>query len=107
MSAPYPWQVAPDCGDTDAQAIYDARGGKLALVFVRPVPPGSGSDAASIRASNMAYALEQARLMAAAPDLAEALELAEATLQRLAPDGSRATQGTRDVIAAALAKVRP
>ncbi len=34
--------------------------------------------------------------------LKEALSVAEATIQRLAPDGSRATQGTRDVIAAAL-----
>jgi len=36
--------------------------------------------------------------------LVEALELAEATLQRLAPNGARATQGTRDVIRAALAE---
>jgi len=37
-------------------------------------------------------------------DLLEALELAEATIQRLAPDGSRATQGTLDVIRAAIKK---
>lgn len=34
--------------------------------------------------------------------LRDALELAEATIQRLAPNGSRATQGTRDVISATL-----
>lgn len=43
-----------------------------------------------------------AALIESAPDLLSALELAEATIQRLAPDGSRATQGTRDVISAAL-----
>lgn len=42
-----------------------------------------------------------ARAIAAVPALLEALELAETTLQRIAPDGSRATQGTRDVITAA------
>lgn len=36
--------------------------------------------------------------------LLDALRIAEATLERLAPGGSRATQGTRDVIRAALAK---
>ena len=45
-----------------------------------------------------------AQALAAVPDLLEALELAEATIQRLAPDGSRATQGTRDVIRAAYLK---
>jgi hypothetical protein len=43
-----------------------------------------------------------ARAIASVPALLEALELAETTIQRLAPNGSRATQGTRDVIAAAL-----
>lgn len=45
-----------------------------------------------------------ARLIASAPELLEALQLAEATLQRLAPDGSRATCGTRDVIHATILK---
>lgn len=45
-----------------------------------------------------------ARLAAAAPVMLEALELAEATLERLAPGGSRATAGTRDVLRAAIAK---
>lgn len=40
----------------------------------------------------------------AAPELLEALKLAEATLERLAPAGFKATQGTRDVISAAIAK---
>ncbi len=47
-----------------------------------------------------------ARLIAAAPELLAALELAEATLQRLAPNGSRATQGTRDVARAAIEKAK-
>ncbi len=47
-----------------------------------------------------------ARLIAAAPELLAALEIAEATLNRLAPDGSRATQGTRDIICAAITKAR-
>ena len=48
-----------------------------------------------------------AQLIAAAPDLLNALQIAEATIQRIAPDGERATQGTRDVITSALAKVTP
>ncbi len=55
---------------------------------------------------NAGTAAANARLIAAAPALLAALEIAEATLQRLAPDGSRATQGTRDVITAALAKAK-
>jgi len=39
-----------------------------------------------------------------AADLLNALKIAEATLDRLAPGGTRATQGTRDVIDAAIAK---
>jgi hypothetical protein len=46
-----------------------------------------------------------ARLIAAAPDLLNALELALATIQRLAPPKPYDhTQGTRDVINAAIAK---
>ena len=40
-------------------------------------------------------------LIAGVDETLNALEVAEATIQRLAPDGSRATQGTRDVINAA------
>ncbi len=39
-------------------------------------------------------------------ELLNALEIAEATLDRIAPDGSRATQGTRDIIRSALAKAK-
>jgi len=47
---------------------------------------------------------DDAGLITAAPDLLAALKVAEATIERLAPSGSRATQGTRDVIDAAIAK---
>jgi hypothetical protein len=55
---------------------------------------------------NRPEVIANAYLVAAAPDLLNALELAEATLQRLAPNGDRATQGTRDVITAAIRKAR-
>ena len=45
-----------------------------------------------------------ARLIASCPDILNALLIAEATMQRLAPDGSRATQGTRDIIKTAIRK---
>lgn len=46
-----------------------------------------------------------ARLLAAAPDLLEALRLALATIERLKPPQAfDSTQGTRDVIRAAIAK---
>lgn len=47
-----------------------------------------------------------ARLIAAAPDLKNALEIALATIERLAPShrGFDSTRGTKDVVMAALAK---
>ncbi len=47
-----------------------------------------------------------ARLIAAAPDLLNALELAVATIERLAPDhhGFNSAKGTLDVACAAIAK---
>lgn len=47
-----------------------------------------------------------AKLIAAAPDLLAALEMAEATINRLRPQTAPfdSTQGTRDVIRAAIAK---
>ena len=47
---------------------------------------------------------DDAALIAAATEMLEALQLAEATIERLAPNGSRATQGTRDVISAVILK---
>jgi len=63
---------------------------------------GSANQPIIIHPNYSAMAQNDARAIAALPALLEALELAEATIQRLAPDGSRATQGTRDVIANAL-----
>ena len=47
-----------------------------------------------------------ARLIGAAPDLKNALEIALATIERLAPShrGFDSTRGTKDVVLAALAK---
>jgi hypothetical protein len=45
-----------------------------------------------------------ARLIAAAPELLEALKLAESMIEYLAPNGARATQATRDVIRNVIAK---
>lgn len=50
--------------------------------------------------------IANAYLISAAPKLLEALQLAEATIERLAPDGSRATQGTRDVISIAIMEAK-
>lgn len=47
-----------------------------------------------------------ARVMAAAPDMLNALELAEATIMRLDRHAPGAQQGTLDVIRAAIRKAR-
>jgi hypothetical protein len=66
-----------------------------------------GEQVADLRETLLSQEEHQAniQLMLAAPDLLNALRIAEATLQRLAPDGSRATQGTRDVISNLIAKL--
>jgi hypothetical protein len=64
------YQVAPDCGDFQAYSIYEvATGNKIASIWIRPVPPGSGSDAARLAlnadaeahllAAKMVYALNR------------------------------------------------
>ena len=58
-------------------------------------------------AGDLHYATESAanaRLIAAAPELLEALGLALATIERLERHAPGTAQGTRDVIAAAIAK---
>lgn len=86
---PGPWRLK-DNEHEDFRIFGNCEGGALARVLK----------------SNNFGATEQDKANACAisalPDLLDALELAEATLQRLAPDGSRATQGTRDVITQAL-----
>ena len=84
---PGDWHLGQRAG-ADHGAIYGSKGEEIAL------PLGFFMEDNEAKAN--------ARAIASVPALLEALELADTTIQRLAPNGSRATQGTRDVIAAAL-----
>lgn len=94
---PGPWH----CGEhRHLDKVANIAGG------VRIFMAGVGSALAYSMGCPVSETEANAHLIAAAPDLLAALEIAEATLQRLAPDGSRATQGTRDVIAKAIAQAK-
>lgn len=86
---PGPWRLK-DREREDFRVFGNCNGGALARVLKANNFGGTKQDGVNALA------------IAAVPDLLEALELAEATLQRLAPNGSRATQGTREVITQAL-----
>lgn len=84
---PGPWKLSEDEMKVfQTSNVYNSEGHTITL--------GSSALTQLQRKAN-------ARAVAAIPALLEALELADTTLQRIAPDGSRATKGTRDVITAA------
>ena len=62
---------------------------------IPPVPPGSGSDADAIRAANIATADANAALIAAAPDLLEALR------ECVTDEGAHVYQDGRNILAIA------
>lgn len=87
---PGPWHASNSGPDSHNQAliISEATGANVAV----------------------AYAREDMSLIAAAPDLLEALELAQTTIQRIEPDHTHGpfstVRGTLDAIRTALAKAR-
>lgn len=86
---PVPWQFALDCGDFEGgihYCVYDAKGNKLATVWVR-LPVGAGTDAERLKDEAFKQAETIADLMARAPTLeAENRWLKEAAGVRDAED---------------------
>jgi hypothetical protein len=80
--------------------------GKRACQLYVYGPLGEEVAGASSFTSGHEETLANARLIASAPDLLEALNLALATIERLAPShrGFDSTCGTKDVICAAISK---
>jgi hypothetical protein len=98
---PGPWRAQPLEGPGHWQIINESC---LQLAMARHWPNGQGLNIPECREETDA----NARLIAAAPELLAALELALATIERLRPSsrGFDSTRGTKDVVCAAIAKVK-
>ena len=93
---PGPWRVAGPCLTNPAS--FNIRNQQGSLLFI------SGNGWHDVPMSPI-EAKANAALIAAAPDLLQALELCLVTLERVKPSRSHdSTQGTRDICRAAIAK---
>lgn len=91
-------------------AIFERRENKgaspLAIQYAEHIREELKSMPANLQPILIASMIDAAIRKSGAPELLNALEIAEATIERLAPGGSRATQGTRDVITEAVSIAR-
>ena len=97
-----PYRVIDNLKELDCIGIYAADGTLIAEIR----DPESTKEPE--RSQEIARMRSNARLLACAPELVEALELALVTIKRLTIDhhGFNSTQGTQDILLSVLNKVK-